>query len=116
GIDMRQVAGHCAFAEEQLLGDLPVRPAGGSEDGDAPLGRRQPLCLRASADARELVTRLLDPAGSSELLERFERRAERLPGSALLPCPPSDDAESQQGAGASECIANLLVLCGRLLQ
>jgi hypothetical protein len=110
------VAGDGPLTEEELRGNLPIRPAGGDQDGDAPLGRRQSFFAHAPADPSQLGTRLLDPRGCSELLEAAERGVDRLSGRALPPCAPEDYSEREQGATASERIADFVVLRRCLLE
>ena len=89
---LRQVARDRALTEEQCRGDLTVRSAVRNQHGDAAFGRREPVGVRAAADAAKLLARLLDPAGRAERLEAGQRLLDRLPGRPLLPRSSPDHA------------------------
>src|SRR5581483_8479906 len=88
-LDLGEVPLHGTYAREQLGRDLLVRPAGGDQLGDAPLGRRELAGRpRASADALELATSSVGPETRAELLEDRERLLQGFARRALLLEPP----------------------------
>src|SRR5262249_30172886 len=78
-VDVRQVAGPGAFAEEERRSDLPVRPALGDESRDALLGWGQSILPTAAADRPELRPRAIDPRRRTELFEPGQRLENRVP-------------------------------------
>src|SRR5512132_511974 len=116
GVNVRQVARHRPLGEEQRGGHFSVRPAVGDERGDATLRGRQSLLARTPTDPSVLATCLLDPSTRSELLEAYERSADRVAGGALLPRASEDGAQGEQRSRSSEGIPNLLVARDCLLK
>src|SRR6478735_5705529 len=72
-VDVRQVTGNGAFAEEQRGGDLSVRSSLGDESRDALLGRGQAFLAPSAADRPELRLGSFDPGRRAELLEPGDR-------------------------------------------
>ena len=79
------MACHRAFGEEERRRDLAIRPPFGDERRDPLLGGGEPFRAGAAADLAELGAGLLRPARRAELLERLERRLDRLARRPLLP-------------------------------
>src|SRR5207247_10257771 len=81
----------------------------GGEAGGAALGRGQALRSRAAADSAELGACCVRPAGSSELIERFDSRFDRLASCTLKSRPPTNDSEREERPCPAERVANALM-------
>jgi hypothetical protein len=116
GVDPGQVRLDGADADEEVLGHLPVRAAGGHERGDLFFGGSQAAGLPPAANPGELVPRPRGQRRAAQLVQPAGRFDERLPGLAELPEPAPRRAESKQRPGVVEGKLQLLVLPGGRLQ
>src|SRR6266511_6368883 len=83
-VDPREVAFDGAGGDEELRGDVLVRPALGDELGDSAFGLGQFARCDAYADAGALRTCPLRPERSRKLVEDRDRRVECLARGAFL--------------------------------
>ena len=105
-----------SLTEEQGGGYLPISLALGDQRGNAALGCSQPGLALAAADPPELGARFGGPTGRAERLEALESSLEGDAGRELLSFPTPDDAQREQGPGATERIIHDPVLGDRLLE
>src|SRR5262245_33947623 len=115
-VDPREVPFDRLHGQEELVGDLLVRPAVRDQGGDALFGGGQGCGRRGPpSDPRELARRPLAPRRRPEGLETIEGTLESLPSGPLLPASSQDGPEGQERPRAFERQPQLVEVGDRVL-